>query len=431
MTSSRGIRSKGATCRAWHLAAIVAALVAAGSHGAAAQVSGFVRLSAGAYDATPSFLDGDFGKLIAGDLPADPSAFGELGELRLGLDWEPAVGWRLVLHGVSRHDSGGVDLADGSGLLEAFVEGRYGISERGELVGRFGQFFLPSSRENVEPMWTSPYTTTLSALNSWVAEEVRPIGLDLAWQLTTTAEHRLALAGTVFGGNDTSGTLLAWRGFALHDRPTPTFRSITLPPLPSLPETFPLQSLDGSTPFGGDLDGRPGFAGRARWDAPAGRATIQATAWLNRGDRELHGDEYAWDTDFRWLSTEVELPAGFRLLGEWGTVVSRMGFDPDDRRRAAVDIVADTWYLLGTWARGPFRATLRFDDFVVRDRDRTPGDDNREDGQALTLATILDLADRWRLAVEWVEVEAERPAAAVLGRSVDARSFRLDLSYRW
>ena len=40
--------------------------------------------------------------------------------------------------------------------------------------------FLPTSRENVDPLWQSPYTLTLSSLNTWIGEEVRLAGLDVA-----------------------------------------------------------------------------------------------------------------------------------------------------------------------------------------------------------------------------------------------------------
>jgi hypothetical protein len=227
-----------------------------------------------------------------------------------------------------------------------------------EIAVKLGQFFLPASRENVEELWTSPYTLTLSALNSWVAEEIRPIGLDLAWSRTDVREQRWSLAASLFGGNDTAGTLVAWRGFALHDRPTPTAEFLPLPPLAVLATTFAGQDERGTRPFSGDLDGRLGYAGRARWDAPGRRAVVQATAFLNHGDRALHAGQYAWRTDFRWLSTEVELPGGLRLLGEWGTGTSAMGFAPPGQRSSSVvDIGFDVLYAMLSWQRGAVRTS--------------------------------------------------------------------------
>ena len=323
----------------------------------------------------------------------------------------------------------------GSGLLEAFVEYRL---ETGLETGsghqwtlRGGQFFLPTSRENVGTLWTSPYTLTLSALNSWIAEEVRPIGVDVTWGHTFPNEHQLQLAGTVFGGNDTAGALLAWRGFSFHDRPTPTGRFLPLPPFPGRAELFPGQSGEGTRPFGSDLDGRPGYAGRARWTAPGNRAMAQVSAFLNQGDRGLHGAEYAWDTDFRWLSVETDLPAGLRLLGEWGSGTSLMGFaPPGGRSAAAVDISFDTYYLMVTREWSVLRPTARYDDFRVRDRDSSPLDDNREDGHAWTFALIARLGEHWRAGLEALDLEADRPAARQAGRPpIDGDSLRAELRF--
>lgn len=393
------------------------------------QISGFLRAAAARLEAPAGFLDGGFGKLEAGAESGETDE--AVGEARLALDWEPAVGWRLFVHGVARDDAAALDAASGSGLLEAFVEHRRGWGDGHELALTAGQFFLPVSRENVDRLWTSPYTLTLSALNAWVAEEIRPIGIDAAWSRTFASEHRVQLAATVFGGNDTSGTLLAWRGFSFHDRPTPTGRFVPLPGLPALAAEFPLQSGRGTRGFGEDLDGRPGTAGRIRWDAPAGRALVQVTGFVNRGDRELHGDEYAWDTDVRWLAGETDLPLGLRLVAEWASGETRMGIaPPGERSPARVDVGFDAAYALVTRRWGPLRATIRYDDFETRDRDATAGDDNRERGRAWTVALLAEAGERWRFGVEALDIEAERPAArAVDGVDPDGRSWRLEA--RW
>lgn len=397
----------------------------------APRLIGFVRVSAGSVDAAPTFLDGGFGKLLDGGRPGEDNANAFLGEARLALDWELGSGWGLFVHGVARQDAASRESSSGSGLLEAFAERRFGDGEWHLWTLRAGQFFLPASRENVGPLWTSPYTLTLSAMNSWIAEEIRPVGVDLAWTRTFASDHRLHLAATVFGGNDTSGTLLAWRGFSFHDRPTPTGRFVPLPPFEGFEDRFPKQSGRGTKAFGSDLDGRPGYAGRARWNAPENRAVVQATAFLNQGDRDLHGEEYAWETDFRWLSVETALPAGLRFLGEWGTGTTLMGFAPPGQRsEAVVDILFDTFYLLLTreWGGGVLRTTVRYDDFVVRDRDSTALDDNREEGRAWTLALMVPLGEHWRVGVEALELEADRPAAGRVGAPpLDGDSVRAEL----
>jgi hypothetical protein len=400
------------------------------ARGDAPSLSGFGRVSTGSLDSAPSFLAGGFGKLTDGGRPDDVRASGGLAEARLAIEWEPTPGVRLFAHGVLRDDRSSAGARAGSGLLEAYLELRRGFGEGNEIVARTGEFFLPTSRENVGPLWTSPYTLTLSSLNSWIAEELRPIGVDLAWSRTFASEHRLALAATLLEGNDTAGTLLAWRGFALHDRPVPLGRFVPLPPLPALSTAFSSQTARGTQPFGRDLDGRPGWAGRARWDAPGQRFTIQTSIFRNEADRKLHRDQYAWRTDFRWLGIEAPLGASLRLLGEWGSGTSQMGFDLSNRRRSRVDIAYDTRYALLSWKRSALRLSLRYDQFRVEDRDRTPGDDNRENGDAWTFAALVDLGSSWRLGGELLGLRGERPAASALGSpALDARSFRIELRY--
>jgi hypothetical protein len=413
-----------------HRIALALALLCTASAGATPfEVHGFVRAAAARFEAPVGFLDGGFGKLEAGAKSGEVDS--AIGEARLALDWEPAVGWRLFVHGVARRDAEALESGSGSGLLEAFVEYRRGWGEGHELALTAGQFFLPVSRENVGALWTSPYTLTLSALNSWVAEEVRPVGFDTSWRKTTASAHRVEAGATLFGGNDTSGTLIAWRGFAMHDRPTPTGRFVPLPAIAALPEQFPEQSPRGSRAFGSDLDGRPGGAGRLRWDAPGGRALVQASGFVNRGDRDLHGDEYAWDTDVRWLAAETDLPLGLRLIAEWASGETRMGFaPPGERSPARVDVDFDAAYALLTRRFGPLRASLRYDDFETRDRDATPGDDNRERARAWTVALLAEAGEHWRLGVELLELDADRPAVrAVDGEDPDGRSFRFEARF--
>jgi hypothetical protein len=78
------------------------------------------------------------------------------------------------------------------------------------------------------------------------------------------------------------------------------------------------------------------------------------------------------------------------------------------------------------------RTSLRYDDFVVEDRDSTPGDDNREEGSAWTLAVIGNLGGHWRLGVEALLLEARRPQAGDAGdrpADLDGQSFRAEVRY--
>src|SRR5207344_2211485 len=81
---------------------------------------------------------------------------------------------------------------------------------------KLGAFFPPISLENESTGWTSPWTLTPSAIDSWVGEELRTIGAEFHF------EHR-GRTGTFEGGaaafasNDPAGELLATRGWSRGD----------------------------------------------------------------------------------------------------------------------------------------------------------------------------------------------------------------------
>ena len=170
-----------------------------------------------------------------------------------------------------------------------------------------GLLFPPTSRENVDALWQSPYTLTLSAVNSWIGEEVRLAGLDVAAQLGAPGGGHLELGAMVFGGCDTAGALLAWRGWALGTRLSVAGETLPLPPLPSLARggAFAEQRDDGTRPLE-ELDGRVGWHARARWSG-AGVGLVQG-AWTDtRGDRGLHRGQYAWATRFASAGAEAQV----------------------------------------------------------------------------------------------------------------------------
>jgi hypothetical protein len=403
-----------------------AACRAPAARGAPLEIQGFVLAQGVAVEGPPSWLAGGFGRLGAGaEAPGERATAGR-GEARVGLEWAatPRLAARL-------HLRGSLDLDDGrgraAGVVEAFAQALLPAGESGEVRLRVGTFFLPTSRENVEGLWTSPYTLTLSAWNSWVGEELRPTGLDVAWR---SAPGRGASGGlTLFGGNDSSGALLAWRGFAFGDRLAVWGETLPLPPLDSLARGggFAAQRDAGTRPLYRDLDGRPGWSARGRAQAERG-ALVQATYLDSRGDRELHRGEYAWRTRFGGLGWELPVGEDWLLAGEWAAGSSGMGRS-GRRDQAHVDLDFDAAYLLASWRRGRARLSLRYDRFRIADRDASPGERNDENGEALTVAALVQVRDWLRLGAEVLDLRATRPAAAQSGfdPSTDGRSLRLEL----
>jgi hypothetical protein len=373
-----------------------------------------------------SWLDGGTGRFVVGE---DPDAWqGELvGEAQAGLEAHPGDRFAAHLHLRARAQQD--DRGDAAGVVEAWAQMTTAPREGSDRFRlRAGQLFIPTSRENVGPLWSSPYTFTLSAINSWIGEEVRPIGVLAEYETSVDATRGLRAGLSLFGGNDTSGALLAWRGWAMGDRLSTFGESLPLPALPSLhPDgIFARQDREGTTPIGGDLDGRPGWAAYLRFrDSEHG--LVQLTHWDNRGDRALHDDEYAWYSEFDQLGLEMHPGVAWTLAGEYLTGDTAMGVP---RTRAAADFHAA--YGLASWQHGIARATVRFDDFTTRDRDHVAaGERSDEDGHAWTAALMLQASPRLSLGVEVVDLSAHRPALVGGGRRDDGgTSVTLGARYR-
>jgi hypothetical protein len=388
---------------------------------------GFAAVRGGWVEGPPAWIEGGFGRLQVGADGPDNDDLWARGEAQLGLRWQHGASWRGKLHALGRvEDSDAVGRA--LGITEAWLGYQRAITDRSELTVRSGLFFYPSSQENIDPLWGSPYTLTYSAINSWFAEEFRPLGIDLTWRRYLDQGDELSLAGTVFAGNDTMGTLVAWRGWAMHDRLSTFNERLSLPPVFSLEadRTYGAQRAFRTTAFGSDLDDRPGYAVRARYERP-GQVNAQL-AWVdNRGDRRLHGQEYAWLTRFWIAGAHWQISEQVELMGEWTQGRTTMNFPGgpwvDTDFRAA--------YLMGSVLSPYGRWSLRHDRFIVDDRIGNIGWGLFDDrGQAWTLAWIMNVADHSRVAIELLWLESNRIVAGQSGYPTNTDGKMLSVEWR-
>lgn len=114
-------------------------------------------------------------------------------------------------------------------VIEAYARWQPSFEGRSRpLTVKLGAFFPPISLENDGVAWSALYTISPSAINSWVGEELRTIGAEATyvWQ---PGRLRIDMTGAIFGWNDPAGTLLADRGWALHDRWAGLIESTRLP----------------------------------------------------------------------------------------------------------------------------------------------------------------------------------------------------------
>jgi hypothetical protein len=361
-----------------------------------------------AADGPVSWIDGGFGRLDDAGTGPGGTARRVRGRLHVGLDWEPSAAWRLHVHAVGQGEPsryGGQQ----AGLTEAWVQYRPDLTPTLALRLRAGLAFPPTSLENVDPLWQSPYTVTLSAWNTWIGEELRPVGLDAAFVGRSAEGARWELAGSVFQAADTAGALLSWRGWGFGDRLSSAGEFLPVPPLSTLRpgRAFADQRDEGTRPVD-ELDGRPGFQVRGLV-APSPRLQVQG-AWTDtRGDRGLHRGQYAWDT--RFTQAGFEARAGdFTMVAEAAHGRTGMGPRPAPR----VDIAFRAGYVLVSWARGRFRLSGRFDRFRNEDEDGLEEPDG-EAGHAWTAAAFWQPKESVRVGLEYLDVRGRRPAAAFSG----------------
>jgi len=354
-------------------------------------------------DSPESWLEGGFGKLPgSGDASGSAKASGTL-DLQAGARLELGEHWAVWTHVIARAEDG-VEATGSAGVTELWIEGTRDVAG-GRLRARAGTMFLPTSLENIGLLWSSPYTISLSAINSWIAEEVRPTGLDADYRYELAPGVQLRGGATAFVGNDTSGTLLGWRGWSIGNRLSVWNEELPLPPLSSLPGSFPAQKR-ATTPFGRDLDDRTGWSARLRLDAP-GSFVAQWTRFDTRGDRLLYDDQYSWRTTFDlfglgWQPVEQLTIAAEHVRGDTG-----MGVAPADR----VDARFESTYALASWRVGQFRISTRYDWFETEEGDFSAAESNAEDGSALAVALALEATPAWSFAVELDDVDAARPSA--------------------
>jgi len=364
----------------------------------------------------PSWLEHGFGRLDIGAAGVDDSRTRPTGFAQLGADWTPTPWLDVHASGVARIEqphAGGKR----AGLIDAFVE-----LHNDHFQLRAGQFFLGTSRENVGPLWSSPYTLSFSALNTWIGEEFRPVGVDLQWK----PNFYVTAGATAFRNNDTSGALVAWRGWTIGSRLTTYNEVLPLPPLFSLSSGFDDQRHDGTKPFGPDLDGRTGYSARVRVQLPE-RAMAQLTHIDNRGDRDEYRGEYAWKTRFDIVGAQIGTTSPTTLIAEYGWGKTGMGAPP-------IFVDADIWagYVLVSHKLGKERFSARYDIFGTTDRDHAPlAETNTERGRSWCLAWLHDVSPKLRAGLEFVQVTGDRVAAQESGFSpnTDAHSLIAELRY--
>jgi hypothetical protein len=350
---------------------ILTLLFASTANAQSFKLFGFLTVLSAYVKAPPSWTGGDFGRFDVGADAAGDHATRTTALAQVGADWSPTT-W-LTAHGhvLARSEPSGTE-GRRFGVVEAYADLH---GERWRLRG--GYFFLGTSRENVDPLWTSPYTITYSALNTWIGQEVRPVGVDLQY----SPGFYITLGATAFRDNDTMGTLPAARGWTFGNRLSVFDEAVAVP--------------GGSTkPFLRDLDGKWGHSERIRLQIPE-RAMLQVTHLDNRAELVDRRGQEPWLTRFNIVGAQAGMSGPWTLAAEWMSGDTTIGFPG-----GTFTLDFDTVYLLGSFKHEHDRLSVRVERFSA-------GDD--EEGQAWTIAWFRERNANLRAGIEYAHVSGERP----------------------
>lgn len=297
------------------------------------------------------------------------------------------------------------------------------------LRGRVGAFYPQLSLENTDTAWTSPYSSTFSAINSWVAEEVRTKGAEFSISRPGRffqSEHSWTLVGSLFQGNDPAGTILAWRGFALHNLQTGLGERVNFARYPSLQQD-PLTLQSAWVEPTREVDNRTGFYIGAHWQYRQ-QTQLRAYYYDNNADPlAFRHQQYAWHTRFSSIAVQHVINDNWQLIAQWLDGRTLMG-------PAVVDNSFSAWFVLASWQRHGLSATLRFDKFAVADNDGTVTDDNNGDGLAVLLALGYQLTEQLMLSAEHIRLRSTQHNRAQQWdwpAKQDQQLSKLLLTWRW
>ena len=375
-------------------------------------------------DGEESWVDGGFGKLRSGGdggLKVQP----QLGNVNLV--WKPQFTWSLSAAVVGTLQGGQRTEA---GISQAYLSFKPMRGSKVAFSARAGLMFPPVSLEHEGADWHVKDSITPSAINSWMGEEVRPVALEGSVGVNL-GEHKFRGTLALFAANDTAGTLLTFRGWALHDRITLAFNGQPLPPLGpdwdgvQAPYTHPLIDLHR-----GFAD-RPGYYGKLAWQPPM-PVRVELFHYDNRADPEdVNTDlEWGWHTRFDNLGLVANLGGGAELKAQALQGRTRMGFEEeglrwvDNRFRSAFALLAKPVGTVGLAAR--------IEAFDTRNRGGSWSDEYDEHGWSAMVAAKREFGPVTGL-VELLHVSSKSPARehADEEERQEQTQVQADLRMRW
>ncbi|HVY91050.1 MAG TPA: hypothetical protein VG942_19430 [Hyphomonadaceae bacterium] len=367
--------------------------------------SGYVDVRAAIANGETSWLKGGYGKSrYGGDQAGD--AVGRIEVAEAAAIWRPrfSQNFGAVVH--LQYEPGQDHAID---LIESYLSMKTDPDSLLRASGKIGVFYPQISLEHDDYGWSTYHTITPSAINTWIGEEIKVAGVEGTVR-QELGPGDLSFTASAFEGDDTAGTLMAFRGWALHDQEATVFGSFPLPEkLPRRMSFFNFQDSYSKSML--EVDDRVGFYGQLRYDGPDG-SSLSVFHYDNAGNRlAIDGKQWGWATSFTNFGASLSPTPSIQVLSQYLTGETKSGWgDP-------IPIYAEfsSYYVLGAWDLGAFEIAGRYDNFQVDDRTFVALDNENESGSAVTVAITRMLAEHLLGRMELMRIDSDRPQRADAG----------------
>lgn len=387
-------------------------------------VTGLVDLRASLTGGELGWTEGGFGKLRYGGHGGDE--VGRLDLARAALTWRPHIGEldSYIHFEIDPDGSHAVDIDEAYVKWKPLPKGPVATSLR------VGAFYPAVSLEHDGDAWSTTRTITPSAINSWIGEEVKLAGAE-ANVKAPLAGGSMQLTAAAFVNNDTAGTLLTFRGWALHDRQSTLFGAFPLPTRDAAFWALRTRQAHYTEPFR-EIDDLPGYYVRAEYRASAPWA-VNVIYYDNAGDRRaVDNGQASWDTTFLNVGVTVRVSEGTHILAQamngrtvWMPLTGAPIPYVDDLDFSSAYVLVDHEFA------GEKGLAGRVDWFETRDNQAFNYNSVPEEGWALTAAWRQPLSQNVKFIAETVYVDSERRSRLAIGEQARQTQLSTQASLRW
>ncbi|ASM51422.1 hypothetical protein PESP_a3642 [Pseudoalteromonas espejiana DSM 9414] len=385
-----------------------------------AQVKGLIQVRAVASDDTQSFQDGGTGLYRHGD--NSNNLLLSQGIIDFKADLSSAWSAHAVLNANQEPKTT-------LGLTQAYLQYQPLVNSRYKWHVKVGGFYPSMSLENPDIGWTSPYNYTNSAINSWIGEELRTVGSELTIKRPGkrfNSKHSFSVSAALYKGNDPTGTLLSWRGFALHDRQTTFNESVQFALIAALNEYELRWQANQVLPFE-EVDGRFGYYAGVHWDYLK-KSQFRIYYYNNNADPTVFNvatGQYAWHTRFGSAAWLYKLTGNTRFIAQALSGKTEMG---------ANKLIYNSFYshyLMLSHKEGKYRLSLRYDYFKVDDDDTTAFDPNASNGEGATATWRYQYSNQLQIGVEGSALKSFVKNRAAIGVKKRISQQQIMLNMQW